>query len=327
MKRVPNVIVVAVLRLLESSFFVALRTPLLATAVLTAGSLVAAPAMAQAGMGEAERYFADGERLYGTGDYESSLASFQRAYDLLEGNPNRFLVLFNIGRCQEGVFRYREAMLSYQQFISVATSGPIQEARQRMIALQADLATLQISSSAAATVWIDDHDTGERAPGNVQVSSGRHVVELRARGYAPGRQDVQIAPRTVVPLSFSLESTFSGLSPAFALTVGGLALASIGVGVGFGAVAMGERSTLDDRLASMDPRERFQVTQSAIDAMQQNALIADVLFAVGGGLAIAAVVMLFLTDWGGDAGGTATGPTLTPYASDTEIGLSLRGAL
>lgn len=319
MKRVAKVRIVVRRMLGAGGLIAALAVTLLAA--------TPAPSLAQAGMGEAERYFADGERLYGTGDYESSLASFQRAYDLLEGNPNRFLVLFNMGRCQEALFRYREAMATYQRFVAEATSGPVQEARQRIIALQADLATLQISSNTAATVWIDDHDTGERAPGNVQVSSGRHVIELRARGYAPSRQDVQIAPRTAVPLSFSLESTFSGLSPAFALTVGGLAVASVGVGVAFGAIAMGERATLDDRLASMDPRERFQVTQSAIDAMQQNALIADVLFGVGGGLAIAAVVMLFLTDWGDDSGATAEGPTLTPYASDTEIGLSLGGAL
>lgn len=302
-----------------------------AALALTIGAIamVAASARAQAGMGEAESHFVDGERYYEAGDYDSAIAAFQRAYDLLAQNPERYQVLFNIARCQEALFRYDEAMASYEAFL---VAGPnherAPEARRRVQALSQMLGQLQITTNAPrADVWLNDRRVGT-APGLVRVASGRHVVELRARGFAPTRQDVVVAARTVVPVSFSMDRAFAGVSPAFFIAGGVLTLGAAAVGLGFGGVAFGERQTIDGRLASTDPRERYQVTQAQIDAMEQNALIADVMLGVAGGLAIATVILLFVTDWGAETAVSANAAlTVAPIVSSDQLGIAIGAAL
>src|SRR5690606_17791482 len=84
-------------------------------------------AAAQAGgdprMSEAERRFAEAEALYTRGDYTGALVEFQRIYDLLEGHERRYFVLYNMGRCQEQLFRYADALDSYHRYLREGGQG------------------------------------------------------------------------------------------------------------------------------------------------------------------------------------------------------------
>ena len=285
---------------------------------------------------EAERRFGVADGLFDAEDYEGALSEYQEVYDLLETHPRRFFALFNIGKCQEHLFRYDEALSSYQRFLTEgrawarAQGQALErdgEATQLLQALQARLATLQITANVdRAEVWVDNRLVGY-APGAVTVTGGRHVVELRASGRAPSQQDVQIAGRTEQALTFSLDETFSGLSPALFITAAGLTVGAAGVGFAFGGIALGEQSTIDSQLASDDPAERFRVTQARLDANAETALIADIFLATAGVLGIASVVLIFVTDWGGSGSGAESAQVIdvTPWADMNGGGMQLRG--
>lgn len=284
---------------------------------------------------EAEERFEEADGLYERGDYEGALAEFLHVHGLLDGHPRRFFVLFNIGRCQEQLFRYDEALRYYERYLAEGRPGARaagvtlnfeQETVRLLEELQRRLATLTITTNVdRAEVWVDDRLVGH-APGDVSVVEGRRTVELRAPGHAPSRQDVQVAARTTQTLTFSLESSFGGIHPALFLTGAALTVIAVGLGAGFGGAALAEQSNIDGQLASGDPRERFRVTQARIDANAQTALVADILYAVAGTLGIATLLLAFITDWGGSGSiSESAGLTVAPFADSTSVGVSAAG--
>jgi hypothetical protein len=280
---------------------------------------------------EVRTRYDEAERIYEAGDFAGALAEFVRIYQLLEGHPRRFFVLYNIGRCQEQLFRYGDALTSYQRFLAEGGAAQPQApaARQKIAALTARLATLTIQSNAAAEVWIDGRHVGS-APGEVQVDGGTHTVELRASGYAPARADVTIAARTQETLNLTLDRSSSGINSGFFVAGAALTAIAAGIGIAFGAGALADHSTIQGRLASSDETERFQVTGAQIAAVEQAALLADIFFGVAAGLGVASIVLLFVTDWSDGAAPSAPPATalrVTPFASDTAAGLVLEGSL
>lgn len=276
---------------------------------------------------DARRRFTEAERLYERGDYAGALAEFQRIYDLLGQNPRRFFVLYNMGRCQEQLFRYGEALQSYQRYLSEggAATDLAPTVRQKIMELEARLATVTIQTNVpSAEVWVDDRHVGT-APGDVRVDAGQHNVELRARGHAPGRRAIQIAARTHETIAIELDRVSAGISPAFFIGGAALTVIAAGVGVGLGAAALGERGTIDARLASGDDAQRFQVTQAQIDSMEQLALLADVFFGAALVFGVASIVLVFVTDWGGDPPPRRSALRLSPFATDTAAGLVAEG--
>lgn len=280
---------------------------------------------------EAQARYAEAEAEFQRGNFDGALAGFTHIHALLETHERRFFVLYNVGLCQERLFRYAEALASYETFLGEGrawaqrTRGRLEreaEAQQSLTTLRARLGTLDVSANVGrAEVWVDQRLAGH-APGAVLVSEGTHTVELRADGRAPGRRQVSVAARTTQPLAFTLEPAFSGLSPAFVITGAALTAIAAGIGIGFGASALAEQSLIDEQLASADPTERFRVTQARIDANAENALLADVMFATAGVLGIATVILIFVTDWGGGASESAQ---LVPLVDPNGGGLSLGG--
>lgn len=305
-------------------------------AVLTAVSASAqAPAADDPRMVEARRRFDEAERIYERGDYAGALAEFQRIYQLLEGHPRRFFVLYNVGRCQEQLFQYADALDSYQRYLSEGGGAPdadaelAQSARQKIHDLNERLARLTVETNVdRAEVWVDGRQI-TTAPGLVIVTGGQHTIELRARGYAPGRQQVEIAARTEQTISIPLDRLGSGgISPAFFISGAALTVIAAGIGVGFGAAALSDHDRIQSWESSGDPRLRYQVTQEQIDAVAQNALLADVFFGAAALFGVASIVLLFVTDWGGSEQASPASATLriTPYAGATSAGLVAEGS-
>jgi len=284
---------------------------------------------------EGQSRFREAQALFDQGNFDGALAEFSHVYELLETHERRFFVLFNMGRCREHLFRYTEAIADYERFLAggrpyaQAQGQPLAreaEAVQLLTQLRARLATLQISVNVErAEVWVDNLLVGY-APGDVLVAEGRHAVELRADGHAAARQDVQIVARTQQPLTFTLEEGFGGLSPALFISAAALTVVTAGIGFAFGGIALGEQSSIDAQLASAEASDRFQVTQARIDANAETALIADIFLASAGVFAIASVVLVLVTDWGGSSSGDSASATLSPWADAHGGGLGLLGS-
>ncbi|MCB9633319.1 MAG: PEGA domain-containing protein [Sandaracinus sp.] len=258
----------------------------------------AADADADARLAEARERIGRGEQLYADGSYEAALAEFTETLDLLRGHQLRYLVLYNMAKCQERLFLYDAALASYRAFLEQggAFTELEGEVRAKIDMLDGLLGTVRVSVNARNyEVWVDDRRVGEGLD-TFLVPGGTHKVEIRADGYVPAQQEVQVAARAERSLNFELErlaEEFEGLSPVLFWSATGVAVVAVGVGAGFGIRALQQRSDVDARTPPLG-------TDGESDDIRKSALLADVMFAVAGAAAITAVIFALFTDWGDD---------------------------
>jgi len=295
------------------------------------------PPPASPALVEARQHIAAGEAFITAENYDAALVEFQRAYELLEGNPIRFIVLFNIGQCHERMFRYDLALDFYRRYL--AEGGENAEDRVMVEAtirtLDGLLATLVISANVMAEVWVDDRQvmTLTASDRDVRIPGGVHTVELRLRGYVPASQQVQVAARSRTPITFTLEQLseqYKGISPWLFWASGGVAVACALGGAIVGILALTESQSLQKRADDVTNPDRFLVSDADNDSVRTLALTADILF--GGALLFGATAftLAFLTNWGGDEAPAADATTarfqLAPAISPTSAGVSVAGS-
>lgn len=252
---------------------------------------------------EGRRRFLQGIELARAGNCEAAIAELTASFDLVP-RPN---TLYNIAQCRETLAQYDLAIQAYQRYLELAPADdPERAAVEATIRTMGNLlGILRIESNVEAEVWLGDRRVGT-APGSIRVPGGTHVVELRAESHLPARQSVEIAGRQSATLEFRLERSEErvehtiervetrveekGLDPAFFWA--GVALTGVTAAAGgiFGVRALTLKSDAED----LDPR--LPRAQEA-DDIQGSALLADILFASAGALAIGTVVIYFLTDW------------------------------
>lgn len=276
-------------------------------AILAASLGASSPCAAQPNVDEANERVAQGERLFAQGDYDGALAEFERAYDVIGNHPRRFFILYNIGQAHERRFRYDLAMRYYRRYLD--EGGPSAPDRGAVMAsirgLEGLLATVRVEVNVGrAQVWVGDRQVGE-APGEVLVPGGVHVLEVRARGYAPERQQVQLAPRTTTTLSFRLTAYGGALDPAWFWIAGATAVAAALTGGGFGIAALMRRDEIDEQL--MDPVLARSVGEGPRAEIQTLTITADILFGSALLFATTAVVLALFTQFDGD--GSSAGPS------------------
>lgn len=250
---------------------------------------------------EAKERVGRAEQLFEDGNYDAALTEFQRAYDTMLGHPARGYVLFNIGKCQEKLYRYDAAIQSYRSYLEIAQSDaedrPAVEAKIEL--LEGLLGTLRITVSAdkgpapsAYEIWVDGRMVGESV-NHFLVPAGNHQIEIRAEGFEPKSQEVQLPARAEKSLSFTLlplAKEYKGLSSTYFWTSTGLAAASGVTGGAFGLVALSKRK-------DADAKAQEAVTQDEVDGIKKSALWADVFFISAGVFATTSVILAFMTDW------------------------------
>jgi tetratricopeptide (TPR) repeat protein len=308
-----------------------------AVSKLVAGSLVAAISSSGAAVAqdppqvvEAREHLARGDALVERNDLDAALTEFELAYRVVGQHPVRHLILFNIGKAHELMFRYDLALEYYHRYLE--EGGPNADDRAVVEAtiatLEGLLATLTIATNVAvAEVWIDDRRVGS-APGRVRIPGGRHLVELRASGYEPARQEVQVAARAERTLAFTLDALadeYRGLSPVVFWSVAGAGLASLGAGGVVGLLALSawddEAALRDDPITSLDAN----ALSGARARVEQLSLVADLFYLGGAVLGVGALVLAFLTEWGAEPETVAI--EVSPAIDARSLALSLRGVL
>lgn len=280
---------------------------------------------------EARERFRQGLSLARDGDCRGALAELRASLALLE-RPN---TLYNIARCEQELFRYDLAVQAHERYLEIAPEDAEDRAtvEGNVRSLQALLGVIDVESNVPAQVWVGDRQVGE-APGRVLVPGGRHALELRADGYLPARQEVEVAGGQQRQVQFSLEraemnvtnveentvniTEDGGAPPAVFYSALGLTLATAAAGGVFGVLALQSESDAE----GADPLDRSTIDE-ANDATSQRAAIADVFFGVAGALAVTTVVLGFLTDFDGDADsreGVETSAWISPGSAGVQVG-------
>lgn len=282
---------------------------------------------------EARAHFDQGAVFFERENWEAALAEFHRAYELLEGHPAQYTVLFNLGQTYERLFQYDLALDAYRQYIE--RGGDAAEDRvtvqATMRALESLLAVINVQTNVPrAEVWLDDRRIGN-APGALRIPGGRHLVQLRAPGFLPNQVEVQIVARAHrdVIVNLTRIPQNRGLPPFLFGTAAGLAVVAAGVGAGFGISALSQRGAIDTLLADPVNRYRAEEIDQRNRDMQSTAVVADVLFGTAGVFAIGAGILFFLTDFRGHR--SSEHPTaaprawLVPSSSNGVTGITLMG--
>jgi tetratricopeptide (TPR) repeat protein len=273
---------------------------------------------------EAMERFEDAQQLFERGDHSGALAEMERIYELLEGTPNQYVILYNLGRVYEELFQYDRAMQLYQRYLaeSPADASDRSDAEASLRALERLLGTIVITTNATgAHVWIGESDVGT-APGELHVSSGHQVIELRAEGFESVRREIDVVARRTLELDLPMRalSDFHGIDMGVFIgttaTAGAALLAAVGVGVA-ALVISNDAGACADRVGCA-----IDVTATR-QQIRDYALVADVLYGTAGLFAITSVVLAFLTDWGGHESAAPTQARVS--VSPTLGGLRLDG--
>lgn len=244
---------------------------------------------------EARERIARGEQLYEEGNFDAALQEFLRTRELLQGHQLRFLVLYNMARCEERLFRYGEAMDHYRAFLS--EGGEFTEhaadVRAKIELLEGLLGRVTISVNLRAyEVWVDGRKIGETLT-EILVPGGTHTIEIRADGYTDKQEQVDVAAQSEATVDFQMErlaEEYEGLPPALFFATAGAAVAAAVGGLAFGLVAVNKSGETDGRTPHLaTPGER--------NAIQRNARNADILFGTAALLATTAIIFAVLADW------------------------------
>jgi hypothetical protein len=174
---------------------------------------------------EARRRYAQGAVFFRANHYEEAIAEFSEAYSSWQ-NPT---ILYSLAQAHERMLHVARAIGYYQQYLATASPDAAhrEETEETVRGLASLLADVRIESNVPAAVFADDDELG-RAPGVVQLSIGRHQIELRAEGYVAQRQPITLAARTRREMRFALAAVPppprepTRLSPAWFWTSVGL---------------------------------------------------------------------------------------------------------
>lgn len=247
---------------------------------------------------EARERLVRGQTLGEAGDFELALVEFRRAAELLEDHPLHYLVEYNIGRSYEGLFRYDLAIEHYRAYLEEA--GPEAEDRAevegRIAAFRQLLARVHIEANVDEfEVWLDGRSLGENLH-ELMVPGGTHTIELRAEGYLPEQQEVQLPSQSERTVTFELRQP-GRLDRGYFWATLGAGAATAAVGLVFGLLAYSEHNRLEE--LSNDDVRRWSITDADNERIENYALTADILFIVGAVCGVTALILAFFTEWRG----------------------------
>jgi len=127
------------------------------------------------------------------GDHAAALAEFRRALEL----SGQAFILFNLGCEYAELNRPVDAVKAFDKlFASPGNTPPdkMEEARRMRAELAARIGQLKITTSVPAAIEVDNlaaEQASKDAP--IAVGNGLHVVAAVAAGYAPLRQQIDVA--------------------------------------------------------------------------------------------------------------------------------------
>lgn len=294
------------------------RLPFLTAAALTALLSLTSVASAQ----EARELFLQGQAAYETGDYDTAVQNWERAYEL---DP-RPLLQYNLAQAYERLGLLDQAVAAYRVYIENTPGDDqrAQNARARIASLEQRVGNTSIRLTGGvegAAILVDGEDRGRLPhPDPLRVDPGSHRVVVRAEGYEDFVSVVAVSAGQSVDVPVELAAGVSGRAST---TTGGGGVSMIGVGVaaGGGAVLIGGAITGGLALAAAGDAPNADGPEA--DDARTLALVTDILLPVGAVAVAAGVVLMFVLDDGGSSDSAAM---VLPMVGPDVAGASVVGA-
>lgn len=282
---------------------------------------------------EARERIARANELFENENYDAAAAEFIEILGLLGEHPVRFQVLYNVAKSYEALFRYGKAMEYYARFLDEGggETALAPEVNAKIQLLEGLLGTILIVVDVPEyEVWVDDRVVGSNLE-RVLVPGGTHVVEVRAPGFVPNQQEVQVPARAERTVEFALEELaeeFEGLPPWMFWTATGVAILAAAGGALYGILAISRRNEIDEQLANefggvgvVDASDQEDVRNLARNA--------DIFYGAALLFGTAAIIFAVFTEWGDDDDPEASESAelrLSPAVGRSSAGLWLEGS-
>jgi len=245
--------------------------------------------------------FQSAREAFAAGEYERALSGFQQAYDL----SRRPALLYNIGTTLDRLRRDDEALAIFEQFLREDPQTPNRaEIESRVAQLRAGIQTRQAREEAARL-------EAER------VDAERQAAEEERRLAEEHRRLAE-------------EAASGGTPPVLVISVGGVAVATGAMALGFGlrTRALNDsyenyvRDTLEENGGVLGTPPEVQEARSRYNRAKSRQTLTNTMLGISGAALIGAVTLVFFTDWDGDSADAAPADTarITP-----SLGVSAQG--
>lgn len=258
---------------------------------------LASPALAQ---DDARDLFSRGQAAYETGDYDTAVRSWERAYEL---DP-RPLLQYNLAQAYERLGHLDRAVAAYRLYVE-NTPGEdprAQNARARIASLEQRVGNTSIlltGGPEGAHVIIDGQDRGLLPhPDPFRVEPGSHRIVVRAEGHQDFVSTVAVSAGQQASVPVELRAGTSGGSQDTVASGGG-GVSTIGIIVAAAGAAIAIGGAITGGLALAAAGDAPTSTGPEADNARTLALVTDILIPVGAVTAVVGVVLMFVLDEGG----------------------------
>jgi tetratricopeptide (TPR) repeat protein len=265
----------------------------------------------------AEKYAALAFEAYSRKAYAEAVGLYERGLAVAPSAD----ILYNIARIYDLGLRHRAlAMDYYRRYVDDPGAVPsrILIANQRLAELRAaeQAATLDVEPPAHTRASADLVGAQKATGPSSQMSAQRGPVSPSHATAAPAEplpsRAARTSPRTgVTPLEIT------------ALTLGGVGLASVGIGVGFGIAARAQTDTWRQYCDGNACTSQRGV--DAAESAERSARVATIGFATGGTLLALSTVVWWLGE-AGKSTDAAAALEVSPVASESELGWTFSGS-
>lgn len=269
------------------------------------GDSIAGGSAAPADPEAAAAALSEGKTAYQNGDYATAAQQFERANQLSASAEAQYWLAMALdlqGRADEAVTAFDKLFANpeHQQL----DAQLLEPAQRRYELLKKIPATVLLHVVPAdATVEVDGNVLAGGAPHTLKLAAGAHVIKVSRDGFAPAESRLEVQAAQSLEHSLELEAAPAPVTapepvaaepepteppppaeprsmvPAYVTL--GVAGASAVVGTIFGVQALGAKGDFEDN-----------PTASNADAVERNALIADMAWGVALTLGITGVVLL-----------------------------------
>lgn len=277
------------------------------SAAFVVGMLCLAPVAANADAPEPYiAKFTEGRVLLKENKFTEALEKFQESLALKSASGT----LLNIGDCHEHLGHYASAVSAFEQARAQAAEEKKpereKEAAARAKELQAMVSSVTVKAPPEVTLAIDGGPAEPDKP--VSVDGGPHVVhvEMKCRrskdlpitvGNKADAQVVKVDPNTLDPdpsCAPKKVETQMSTERLLSYVAGGVGVVGLGVGIGFGIVAAGQKGDLTDACPEYPLRcniNRRAELDDKYDSASTSATVSTIGFIgalafIGGGVAL-----------------------------------------
>ncbi len=236
----------------------------------------------------AKAAYREGAADYALGHFRDALAKFELAYKLKQAPT----LLFNIAQCHRQLKEFDEAATTYRSFIRLDPQNSQVELAQQLLAQVEAALQAQTSAQNAPPRDANGHDVPASEPAGAHPAQAGSAAPLALRTTGPSAGANTAGPSNpAMPASDPAHEPPKAAASGSHLPVwiaGGAAVVALGAGGAFGVLS---KSTANDISSTQHSRADVDALQSKLNSQ---AATANVLFAVGAGLALVTGALFLL---------------------------------